>query len=120
MCEELALLRGKSSSSAYRVFATARDVSSLEELRAKGLDTLQLDVCDNESVKACVDAVLKAAGRIDVVIANAGIIAVMPLLEQPLGQMTKVLDTNLLGVLRVIQVIPVRNAFWVVNMPLGG
>lgn len=107
LCERLLRKNRTSAKAAYRIFATARDVDSLADLRANGVKTLQLDVRDEASVKECVGVVLREAGRIDVLIANAGVAAVMPLLEQPIEQMQKVLDTNVLGVLRVIQVIQV-------------
>lgn len=104
LCEEL-IRRNKRKGGAYQIFATGRDVASLKELKAKGVETLQLDVCDELNVKECVSEVLAKAGKIDVLIANAGVAAVMPLLEQPIDQMKKVLDTNLLGVMRMVQVM---------------
>lgn len=55
-----------------RVFATARKPEALADLAAHGIETLRLDVTNGASVKEAVDAVLRAAGRIDLVIQNAG------------------------------------------------
>jgi NAD(P)-dependent dehydrogenase (short-subunit alcohol dehydrogenase family) len=53
----------------YRVFGTTRGSSSggtLDKL-------LRLDVPDEKSVEECVNAVMEEAGRIDLLINNAGI-----------------------------------------------
>ena len=55
------------------VVATARDVSLLEDVPAAA--RLQLDVTDEESVRACI----AAAGEIDVVVNNAAIAEAGPL-----------------------------------------
>ena len=61
----------------YRVFATMRDTAGRNatargELEALGLEVLELDVTDDSSVQKAVSEALGRAGRIDVVINNAG------------------------------------------------
>ncbi len=46
----------------YRVFATARWVEDVEMLAARGLESLQLDVADPESIHYAVDEVLRRTG----------------------------------------------------------
>jgi NAD(P)-dependent dehydrogenase (short-subunit alcohol dehydrogenase family) len=68
--------------SGLRVFATARDPSKLESLGNAGIECFQLDVTDQESIKACVENVRDATrkgsegghgeGRLDVLVNNAG------------------------------------------------
>lgn len=89
----------------FRVFATARNVATLQDLENQGVETCPLDVCNEASVKNCVERVQTAASKIDVLIANAGIISMMPLIDQPISDIKNILDTNVLGVVRVIQVI---------------
>lgn len=43
----------------YRVFATARQTADVEALAQSGLEALQLDLCDSQSIHDCVDEVLK-------------------------------------------------------------
>jgi len=43
----------------YRVFATARKTADVEVLKAKGLEALQLDVADEDSIISAVDEVLR-------------------------------------------------------------
>jgi len=89
----------------HRPFATARRVESLAELAAQGIDTLPLDVNDPTSVRAAIDAVMAKAGRIDVLVNNAGINCFGPILEVPLSQVREVFETNVLGLLCVMQAV---------------
>ncbi|KAJ7607367.1 NAD(P)-binding protein [Roridomyces roridus] len=55
-----------------RVFATARRQEVLADLAAHGVETLQLDVCDNESVKTAREAVAAiTGGTLDILVNNA-------------------------------------------------
>ena len=58
------------ASRGYRVFGTARDPANVTPIT--GVELLPLDVRDDASVAACVESVLRQAGRIDVLINNAG------------------------------------------------
>lgn len=46
----------------YRVFATARRAADVEMLAARGLESLQLDVAEPESIRCAVDEVLQRTG----------------------------------------------------------
>lgn len=46
----------------YRVFATARRAESVEALNNEGLESLQLDLDDSESIRAAVDEILDRTG----------------------------------------------------------
>src|SRR5437867_10440604 len=56
----------------WTVYATARKPETLRELAASGCKTLALDVCDEASIRAAVDAVEKAEGAVGVLVNNAG------------------------------------------------
>ncbi len=87
----------------HRVFATARRAETLEGLRGDGIDTLALDVTRPESVAAAVAAVAEKAGRLDIVVNNAGYLLVGPLAEVPLEDFRREFETNVTGALTVIQ-----------------
>ena len=55
-----------------RVYAAARRTELMEPLKAEGVVPVRLDVCDEESMRQCVDTVLQVEGRIDVLVNNAG------------------------------------------------
>jgi NAD(P)-dependent dehydrogenase (short-subunit alcohol dehydrogenase family) len=54
----------------FRVFGTMRQP---RENAPPGVEVLPLDVREDASVRSCVDRVLGAAGRIDLLVNNAGV-----------------------------------------------
>ena len=87
----------------HRTFATARKLEALADLRTAGADTLRLDVHDPASIRAAFDDVVARAGRIDVVVNNAGVNIYGPLVEMPLASIRSIFDTNVVGLVAVIQ-----------------
>ena len=57
----------------YRVFGTARAPEHTASI-PEGVELLPLDVTLDDSVQACVDAVVERTGRIDVLVNSAGIL----------------------------------------------
>ena len=74
---------------------------SAAELSGSGLPGsahgLRVDVTDPDSVAALGDATLELAGRLDVVVANAGVLVQAPALETSLEHWRRSLDVNLTG-----------------------
>jgi NAD(P)-dependent dehydrogenase (short-subunit alcohol dehydrogenase family) len=88
-----------------RVFGSARRPETLNDIRSETLDVLALDVNDPDSVSQAVSTVIERAGRIDMLINNAGINAVGPLLELPLEEIRRVYETNIMGLIAVTQAV---------------
>ncbi|HEY1973858.1 MAG TPA: SDR family NAD(P)-dependent oxidoreductase, partial [Pseudonocardia sp.] len=90
-----------------RVVATARTVAALDSLddRAGQLIRLPLDVTDPASVRAAVDAAIDRAGRIDVLVNNAGHGLLGALEELSDQQIQRILNTNVVGVLAVTRAV---------------
>lgn len=90
-----------------RVFIGSRDEArgqeALNKLRSQGIsaDLVVLDVRDQGSIERAVEAVARAAGRLDILINNAGIMQdafdKAPS-QQDLDTWRKTFDTNLFGV----------------------
>ena len=56
----------------YQVWATARDPQTLEGLVARGAMAMKLDVNDSQQVFACAERLRAEAGRLDLLVNNAG------------------------------------------------
>jgi NAD(P)-dependent dehydrogenase (short-subunit alcohol dehydrogenase family) len=87
----------------HRVLGGVRAAATTSPLA--GVELVPLDVRDESSVKACVEQVLSRAGRIDVLINNAGVNLVGAVEETSIGQAQALFDTNVFGVLRMIQAV---------------
>ncbi len=89
-----------------RVAATLRRPEALDDLRATAGDRLwvaALDVTDPEQVRATVDRAFSKLGTIDVVVNNAGYGALGSVEEVDDAVIAGVVDTNLLGPIRVVR-----------------
>ncbi|MCB0220272.1 MAG: SDR family oxidoreductase, partial [Chrysiogenetes bacterium] len=87
----------------HRVYASARRPEALEDLKSKGIDAVALDVNDGESIKAAVHLIHEDAGRIDMVVNNAGFSLVGPLAEVDLADFRRELETNVVGPVALAQ-----------------
>jgi NAD(P)-dependent dehydrogenase (short-subunit alcohol dehydrogenase family) len=101
----------------HDVFATVRTLERAQPLRAaaedEGLElhVLHLDVRDVESVDAAVAEVMERAGRIDVLVNNAGIELRGAIEDCSDDEMLLQFDTNVFGVVRVVRaVLPVMRS----------
>lgn len=81
----------------HRVVATARQPEALADLPVD--QRLRLDVTDQDSV----DAAIKEAGEIDVLVSNAGATLRAPLESVPLAEIEQLFQLNTFGALRVVQ-----------------
>ncbi len=95
----------------HHVVATMRDLARGEELRAEAqraqlsIRAAHLDVTDDASVQRAVDEALRAYGRIDALVANAGFHQGAAFEETSLATFRALLETNLLGVVRCAQAV---------------
>ena len=91
------------ASRGYRVFGGVRAPATTRPLM--GVEFVPLDVRDDTSIKACVEEVCNRAGRIDVLINNAGVNLVGSVEETSISQAQALFDTNVFGVLRMVQAV---------------
>ena len=90
----------------HTVYASMRGVQgknreAAEALRKLGIKTVELDVSDDASVVAGVENVLAEAGKIDVLVNNAGIASAGVTEAFTTEQAKAIFDTNVIGLLRV-------------------
>jgi NAD(P)-dependent dehydrogenase (short-subunit alcohol dehydrogenase family) len=86
----------------HRVFGTVRPPSPGA---APGYTVLPLDVTHDESVAACVAEVVRAAGRIDAVVNNAGMGIAGAIEDTSVDEAKAQFDTNFFGMHRVCRAV---------------
>jgi NAD(P)-dependent dehydrogenase (short-subunit alcohol dehydrogenase family) len=108
----------------HTVYATARRVDSIADLRAAGARTLALDVTDEESMAAAVQHVVDEQGAVGVLINNAGYSQSGAMESLSMDDLRRQFETNVFGLVRMCQlVLPgMRQQHWgrIVNISSMG
>ena len=73
----------------------ARD--ALETAAPGRVEAIRLDVTDEAATERAADEAMAAHGRIDIVVPNAGILVLKPVVDTELAEWRRVLDVNLTG-----------------------
>jgi NAD(P)-dependent dehydrogenase (short-subunit alcohol dehydrogenase family) len=96
----------------HTVFATMRnpaasagEIRTIAEAEKLPVTVFPMDVDDDASVRAGVARALAQAGRIDVLVNNAGIDVHGSVEELPLSEFRRTMETNFFGALRCIQAV---------------
>ena len=115
----LALAR-EFASRGCRVFATARKPEVIEHLKKEGMYIAALDVTDRKSIDGCVAEVIAKAGKIDVLVNNAGYSLVGPVVDLSSDDLRRQFETNLIGLAALTKAVAphmiARRSGMIVNM----
>jgi short-subunit dehydrogenase len=95
----------------YKVFATMRNLEAVSTLQKQITDEslniiiYKMDVDSDDSVKHCIQSIIKEHGIIDVLVNNAGIERHGSIEELPMSDFKAIMETNYFGVIRCIQAV---------------
>jgi NAD(P)-dependent dehydrogenase (short-subunit alcohol dehydrogenase family) len=89
----------------HKVYGAARRVERMEPLREFGVTPLSLDVTCEASMQACVETILSAEGRIDVLVNNAGYGYFGAIENVTLEEARRQLEVNVFGMARLTQLV---------------
>ena len=87
----------------YEVFGTGRSVETGS--RPEGYTLVRIDVRDADSISAALDYVRRTAGRIDVLVNNAGVGMAGSIEDSNIEEIAEVFDVNVYGILRMCQAV---------------
>lgn len=87
------------------VYATARRLESIRDLESDGCRILELDVCDEQSMKDGVAEVQKNEGAVGVLINNAGYGSDGAIEEVSMEEVRRQFETNVFGLARMTQLV---------------
>jgi len=89
----------------HTVYATARKREAVADLEAIGCKTLALDVTDEASMQAAVDAVVEAEGAVGVLVNNAGYSQSGAIETVSMDDVRRQFETNVFGLIRMGQLV---------------
>jgi len=87
----------------YTVYATARNPDSLTPLTSRGAIAVTLDVNQPDLVAACAQRLRNEAGRLDLLVNNAGYGAMGPVLDADRATLLRQFDTNVFAPLEMVR-----------------
>jgi NADP-dependent 3-hydroxy acid dehydrogenase YdfG len=116
MVQQVALVTGASSgigrattqllaAEGYYVFAAARRIGRLEELRSDHIEPIELDVTDETAIHELVANVVLSRGRIDVLVNNAGFGQLGTIECVSMDAAHRQLEVNVFGYARFMQAV---------------
>jgi len=89
----------------YNVYGAARRIEKMQDLKAKGVKPIVLDVTKEDSITSCVNAILSETGSIDILINSAGLGSYGALEDVSMAEAKNQMEINVFGVARLIQLV---------------
>jgi NAD(P)-dependent dehydrogenase (short-subunit alcohol dehydrogenase family) len=98
----------------YLTYATMRNLAKRDSIQSIAdkqhlrIRVVQLDVTDENSIKSAIQSILSEAGRIDLLVNNAGYVLTGAFEDIGINEIKALYETNVFGVIRVTQsVLPI-------------
>jgi NADP-dependent 3-hydroxy acid dehydrogenase YdfG len=109
----------------WSVYASARRLESIQSLADVGCKLLQLDVTDEQSMRAAVETIEREQGAVGVLVNNAGYSQGGAIEQVPLEAVRRQFETNVFGAIALTQLVlpAMRKQRWgkIVNIgSMGG
>jgi NAD(P)-dependent dehydrogenase (short-subunit alcohol dehydrogenase family) len=89
----------------HKVYGAARRIDKMQPLKELGVTPIKMDVTDDASMIAGVNAVMEAEGRIDVLVNNAGYGYFGAIENVSMEEARKQLEVNVFGLARLTQLV---------------
>lgn len=84
------------------VYAAARRMEKMQDLKEKGVHVLKMDVTDKQSIEAALSIIQKAHGGVDVLVNNAGVAEHGAVEDVSIDKAKAEFDVNLFGAVYLI------------------
>ena len=89
----------------WNVYATARKLDAIEDLKAAGCKTLAIDVTDETSMASAVAEIEEADGPVGSLVNNAGYSQSGAVETIPMDSLRRQFETNVFGLVRMCQLV---------------
>jgi NAD(P)-dependent dehydrogenase (short-subunit alcohol dehydrogenase family) len=89
----------------FTVYAAARRLEIMEDIKKLGAQTFRMDVSDDASMVHGVEKIIAAEGRIDVLVNNAGYGSYGSLEDTPMSEAKYQFEVNVFGLARLSQLV---------------
>jgi NAD(P)-dependent dehydrogenase (short-subunit alcohol dehydrogenase family) len=89
----------------WTVYASARRLESIQPLESAGCRLLQLDVTDEASMRAAVDAIVREQGAVGVLVNNAGYSQGGAVEQVSMDAVRRQFETNVFGAIHLCQLV---------------
>ena len=92
-------------SKGFKVYGAARGLEEMQDLKARGISIVSLDLTKEESIIGCVNSILEKEGRIDILINNAGYGSYGSVEDVSIEEAKRQFEVNLFGLARITQLV---------------
>lgn len=89
----------------FTVYAAARYMDKMEDLKKDRVIPIFWDLTNEESMIKCVESIIRESGHIDVLINNAGYGSYGAIEDVPMEEVKRQFDVNLFCMARLIQLV---------------